>query len=97
WRAMGSPAYYGRLFIMIGGRSTFIRLVFAKNSSKGNNADVPNRFYPRDPWTGGPGRQTHEGYSCVGRATQAAGLRALRGQPGARQGHLHAYAQAYAS
>ncbi|WP_236844520.1 hypothetical protein, partial [Bordetella sp. 15P40C-2] len=37
--------YDVRLYIINGGRPAFIRLVFAKNLSKGNNADVPNRFY----------------------------------------------------
>src|SRR5690606_21644074 len=57
-----------RLFIIKGGRSTFARLVFAKNTSNGSNADVPNRFYPRDPWAGGPGSEASPRYSCVGRA-----------------------------
>src|SRR5690606_30992658 len=64
-----SPARaLARLFIIKGGRSTFARLVFAKNTSNGSNADVPNRFYPRDPWAGGPGSEASPRYSCVGRA-----------------------------
>src|SRR5690606_6212867 len=48
-RVLAQCGWDGGLFIMIGGRSTFIRLVFAKNSSKGNNADVPSKFYLRNP------------------------------------------------
>src|SRR5690606_40426634 len=62
---MLSRRAYG-LYIIKGGRSTFARLVFAKNSSNGSNADVPNRFYPRDSWAGGPRSKASQRYSCMG-------------------------------
>src|SRR5690606_30410255 len=86
-----------RLFIIKGGRSTFARLVFAKNLSNGSNADVPNRFYPRDSWAGGPGCQTNKGYSCMGAAAYAARLLALRRQSSAHQGDSSTHAQAHAT
>jgi hypothetical protein len=38
-----------RIFIIKGGRSAFIKLVFAENELNGANADIPSRFYLRNP------------------------------------------------
>src|SRR5690606_8412878 len=86
-----------RLYIINGGRPAFIRLVFAKNLSKGNNADVPNRFYLRVTRSGGPRSQTSPGHPRLGRSPATPGLHPLRLQSGADQGHPAAHAQTHPS
>src|SRR5690606_3569300 len=55
-----------RLYIINGGHRHSLDLFLRRNTFNGSNADVPNRFYPRGSWAGGPGRTTSEGYSCMG-------------------------------